>query len=206
MAFQPVPDTAQFVVRYTTIPGDFWGANVINMRYIAGSIDQAALETACTNFAIHWAAAFEPLTSNQIAIASVEARDLTEQQGVQGFSPIGAVGDIASPVLPGNVTFALKFLTGAAGRSRRGRMYFNGLAENQVAGNFVSSAFSTAVVGAMAGFNEDMVADGWQLVVVSRVQNGITLAEGIAYTVTTITVSDLQIDTQRRRLRADLDE
>lgn len=206
MAFQPVPDVAQFVLRYTTVPGEFWGANVINMRYIAGSIDEAALETACTNFAINWPLYFDPLTSNQIVIQSVEARDLTEQMGVQGFAAIASVGTLTSPVLPGNVTFAVKFLTGAAGRSRRGRSFFIGLAENQVAGNFVSGAFATAVTAAWADFNAAMVADGWQLVVVSRQQNGVVLTEGIPYTVTSITVSDLQIDTQRRRLRASLDE
>lgn len=202
MAFQPVPNTAQFTVRYVGAGGsEFWGVNTYNFRYTVGPITSEALEAACTEMATVLISDFAPLISNNLAIEQVSARDLSVQQAVTGFSPVAEVGGVNSPVEPANVTIAVKFLTGAASRSRRGRAFWVGLAESQVVANSVSSGTLNDIASAYGTLQDIMLAIGWQFVVVSRTQNKVKLAEGIPYPVTQVTFTDARVDTKKDRLR-----
>lgn len=54
--------------------------------------------------------------------------------------PVGTIGSLTGDVSPGNVTIAVKLLTGIIGRSYRGRQFWFGIAEGITSGNRMTSA------------------------------------------------------------------
>lgn len=158
----------------------------------------SALGTAVNTW---WSGGFRALCSNEISLTSVLCRDLSSEDSFVNEVLFANVGTLASPAMPANVTFALKFLTGLAGRSKRGRLYFIGLGESQVAGNFVGVTPATAMVTALNTLKDTTLpALTAQLVVLSRFHDGVQRETGLYTPVTTIGYTDLRVDTQRRRL------
>jgi len=202
MSFQAVPNTASFVVRYVeNTTALFFGSNQLHFEAITPPITDATLTTAVETLGEAWNDNIMPLVSNALVFANVIGTDLSTSMAVQATYPSATIGSVASPRQPGNVTIAIKFLTGATGRSRRGRLFWMGLTEGQVAGNTVDGNLVADIVEAFGAVQDAMLAIGWQFVVVSRVQDGVTLTNGIPYPVTSVTVTDLRVDTMRGRLR-----
>jgi len=109
-------------------------------------------------------------------------------------------GEIASPSMPGNVAFAVKFETGHTGRSARGRNFVSGLTEAAVTGNFLSEAYADAFRDAYISIGTALNAGGYPQVVVSRYSGGVKRTTGLTLPVTVISYSDLAVDSQRGRL------
>lgn len=120
----------------------------------------------------------------------VDVAILPVQSGTAGGTAIG-----------NNVTFAFKFATGLAGRSARGRWYVTGLGTSIVTNGVSMPAVSAA--GFVTAFNNLLVAlgdIGQQLCVTSYRHNNAWRPEAVSYPVTSVLYTDLNIDSQRRRL------
>jgi len=134
----------------------------------------------------------------------VSATDMSVQNGQNLIYalPSGQTGGLSSPAMPSNVTFATSFRTGYAGRSKRGRAYWVGLAESQVAGDFVSTLAAEAIRGAWEEFGSILAGgfDGFTHVVTSYYENGEPRVTAAYNEVTSYVNVDTRVDTQRRRL------
>lgn len=148
-----------------------------------------------------WITEIRGLVNNQTALTEVKARDMSTQFGAYGqFTPVaGNVGTGTSPAMPNNVTCAVKFTTGLAGRRNRGRNYFIGLQEAQCAFNLIDSAFALALAENYSDLALYLSVNDGVHVIASRATATAPDWTGVTTPVTGYSV-DLGVDTQRRRL------
>lgn len=146
----------------------------------------------------------QPLMTAGYTLTRVKMRDLTSENSflVDWVGILPLTGTLAGNSLPSNTCWCLKKQTGFSGRSYRGRLYHMGLGEAQVSGNYLDAVYAADVEDA---WNQlialmDGTADGFDLVVPSRVENGVPRTVGVATIVTAFVNTDIRIDTQRRRL------
>lgn len=160
-------------------------------------------ELAAT-LATWWETHMSPLQSNTVSLNEVVVTSLaseTAPQLVYTFS-LPAIGAQTAPSLPNNVSWAVKFNTVGRGRSSRGRNFFVGLVESHVDQNEVSATHAAAIVDAYQELFTVLgdMTDPWTWVVYSRYTAGNERATGLAQAVTSVSPTDLIIDSQRRRL------
>lgn len=197
MPFVPVPSTAMVELFFR------WdNQRVENTLYFrqAEAYGEAEL-TTLANEVIAWATAeYLTLISNQVTLIGVKATSLESDTAPAIEVSANVVGAAPSPALPNNNSLAVKFLTAGRGRSSRGRNYWVGLTENDVANNTVHPAVVAAIIAAyQALLDPPTITEGaWS--VVSRFQNGVERNPGIAQLVTGVQVTDAIVDSQRRRL------
>jgi hypothetical protein len=201
MPFQPVPNGASAVI-HATLDGETCDTTLGFSLNAAGPVAPAALAALATGLVNYW-------TSNQLAILPVEyvfnridlrAEDVEfgPQSETTGFA--GATGSLVGNIMPNNVTLAIAFRTGLAGRTNRGRNYWPSFLESEVNGQRVSAAKIGAILGAYSGMlGPDSIAAGWTWSVLSR-KELVPGGPGRAVGVTTVSVRDNVIDSQRRRL------
>lgn len=200
MAFIPVPDTAEVVLTYTGPSGNFL-KNVINVREATlVSWTPALLQGVIDIFQAWHNSSAKTRQSNQLLLTSILARDLSVVDSYVVEETMSVPGSIASPMMPANVTFCVKGLTGFAGRSFRGRTYWVGLAESMVSGDFVLGTDADAIVGSMNVLRTTLNTQGITTVVVSRQTGGVPRATGVATDIINYAKTDNRVDTQRRRL------
>ena len=119
-----------------------------------------------------------------------------------GTSVPGGITAATSIAMPGNVTVAIKKVTGLRGRSYRGRIYHCGLVQSQVAAQSLTTGVATTLRNAYLPLLTYPWTDtGWAHVVVSKYTNNAPRVTGVTTLVTDFTVNN-QIDSQRRRLHA----
>lgn len=200
MAFQPAPGVAKVTMEYTQ-----FGDTFVNTYHVKTE-ENWALEFLEGLVAIFWAWFQDEQAdsiSNTVTLSRIVARDLsTEFAAFLEFSPIaGNVGEKTSPAMPGNVTAVVSWGSGLTGRSTRGRTYVVGLTEEDVTGNELTSGARTAINTDYAQLRNNINGGdiNWSMAVLSRVQNGVPLAEAIAYQITSV-ATDQFIDSMRKRL------
>jgi hypothetical protein len=131
-------------------------------------------------------------------------RDLTVEAGaVYDYTFLTAeAGSESTALLPANATIAVKFSTGLAGRSFRGRVYHPALCEGQVTLNALVAGQGSAILTFWESLLTDIASNTLSShVVVSRIADGTPRTEGVATPVISYTLTDVKIDTQRRRLK-----
>lgn len=199
MPFQAVPNTIEVDVR-----GTLFGQLIENTLYLRMAAPPTAGDVADAAAAVRgwWFASVMPALSTDYFFRETFAKDLTvaggaEQHDIAGSGTAGSFGVAA---LPGNVSFAISFSTGLAGRSNRGRNYIPCLAESQVTGNTVSSGTVTAFQDAYNALLTALVASDFTWVVVSRVAAGVVRAVGVTNPVIVALATDIFVDSMRRRL------
>lgn len=199
--FQPAPDCVQI-----TIEGSLDGQLTINDLFFRSQIGpRTAAEVNTLNLAISgWYAASVATQLNHNWEGRVsKARGLSTPNPFVGLSSmVGVTGGGAGDQLPNNCSMAVHFGTGAAGRSRQGRNYVPVLDRDDVVGNFIDSGWAAGIVTAYEEllFPGSIVPDGWIWVVVSRMQGGVRPAEAQFHEISSVSVVDLVVDSQRRRL------
>lgn len=199
MTFQPVPQTVGVYVR-----GTLFNQRVENTIYVSTADpttpgDVADIAAAAGAW---YRANIVPLLAQDYVYRETFAKDLSSASGaeVNNTTGVGTIGGQPFAAMPGNVTLAISFRTGLAGRSFRGRNYLPCLAEPQVTGNTVASATADAFV---TGYNEllnVLVGSEYTWTVVSRFTSGVLRAVGISTPVVNAIVTNLFVDSMRRRL------
>lgn len=166
------------------------GVDVINMEELAA-------------FYINWFdTSLAPHLPNAIQLVLVKCTDLTIENGdsIEVTTGLPIAGDAASAPLPNNCTMTIKWITGRAGRSYRGRTYFPVLREDIVVGNMVDAPYAVQLLDVYANLIAvNLLTSDCQLVVVSRFHNNAPRAVGLVTPVINLVI-DRVIDSQRRRL------
>jgi len=113
--------------------------------------------------------------------------------------PAGSfTGTLISPQLPNNVTLCISLRTGNAGRSARGRLYWQALTEAAVTGNEVTT--TVGFVTAVSDLRARILALGYAWIICSCVANGVPRPGGPVYfPVTAVLAVDPVVDSMRRR-------
>ncbi len=167
----------------------------------ADPFDATSLAALNTSIASNWATTMKQHLSTGCFLDFIESTALDTDAGAQDTLAVAAGGVIAGAGYPGGVTIAIKFATGLAGRSNRGRMYWPGIAESQATGNDLNSAVATAFVADVsdlfAGVNTDVTAEH---VVVSYCHNNAWRTTAESNLVTSYLLVNNDLDSQRRRL------
>lgn len=168
-----------------------------------GGYEQSSLNelTEALNGAVH--TNWKPLISAAIVYARVSARglqSLIDLESTNSFNT-GACGQ-AGAGMPNNVSWAIKFRTGATGRSARGRMYVIGLTDQTVdsAKAGVTAAHGAAWLAALEATRVAAATAGWQHVVLSRRTNGALRPTATHRAITEYAFTNLLLDSQRGRL------
>lgn len=200
MPFVPAADVAQ-VELVQLLDGQV----IENTLYFQSSADlDIALMGDLANALLGWwEDAIAPGVSESLSLTGITVTDLSTQTSPGIFVPAvpAITGDGTSPALPNNVALCVSFRTAFRGRSARGRNYVAGLQENQTTlshidagvADFFTDAYSQLIgPGAFVG--------GLQWGVLSRFVNGNERATGLFRPITSVTVVDNTLDSQRRRL------
>lgn len=196
--FIPVPDTARVRMVYS-----FYGQTVMNVFYWKGDapLIAADLSGLVDEVNIAWAAHWKPIQSANANLVYIEATALDTDAGAQVTLPVGVNGTASGTGAPGGTTIALKFSTGLAGRSFRGRMYWIGLNLTSLSGDQISAGEHTALAAAVPAFFDDVeTATGLTHVVVSYCADHAWRTTGVATPVLSYPLVDDNVDSQRRRL------
>lgn len=116
--------------------------------------------------------------------------------------PTPRAGDIAGAAMPLNVTFCFKLATGLAGRSQRGRLYVPGVEAGAVSGNQVVGARVSQWLSALNQLQPSLTAASadwkWGVLSYRADKTWRSLAQFTA--ISSVTYTDLNVDSQRRRL------
>ena len=144
-----------------------------------------------------------PLVSDAMEIRQIEVVSIAEQNGPQATFSSGypIPGTINTPILPNNVALCVSLRSGLTGRSARGRWYWCGLTESQVAASAVDGGVVTSIVAAMDALISTIASLSSNVVIVSYESNGIPRPGGpVKFIVTDALAVDNTVDSQRRRL------
>jgi hypothetical protein len=199
--FQPAPDCVQ-----VTVEGSLDGQLTINDLFFRSSIgprtpaDVLALTAAIRDW---YETSIAVMLNHNWEGRVVKGKGLSSPNPITALvSMTGVVGGETGDQLPNNCSMAVHFGTGLAGRSFSGRNYVPVLDRDDVVGNFIDSTWATAIVGGYQQllFPSVVVPDGWIWVVISRVQGGVRPAEALFHEILSVSVVDLVVDSQRRRL------
>lgn len=165
-----------------------------------GAADPVPLANALL---VWWNASYAAPLSSELSLREIYLTDLTRQdaatytQAAPTPHPVGGDLDVAVPT---NCALCVSFRSAARGRSARGRNYVPGLGEASVNQSRVSQTKVDAVKAAYQGLFTALGGLPWTWVIVSRFTAGAPRPAGVVYPVTSVTIVDNVIDSQRRRL------
>jgi hypothetical protein len=142
--------------------------------------------------------------SEQVEHILTRVTDLTSASGAQYSQPSNppVPGQLSSPVMPGNVTWAVKLQTVRGARGTQGRTFWIGLSEGQCAVNLINAAPAAAIVAALETLRDTLqnaVGVGVLSIVHSQLA-GLPLNPRTVTPVTAVAGADLGLDSQRSRL------
>lgn len=198
MAYQPVPGTVQ-----VTTVALLDSQRITNVYHVFSESPWvlASMQDLANEFISWLREEILPLLAQELVYTLIEVLELSVENGLYYGASIGTpnAGQDAGGVMPNEVAFCVSMRTNQSGRSYRGRKYYSGLGRADVTGNAISSTVATAFLAA----HDDLrsrIEDTWgSLVIVSRIQNGVTLPEAITTPVVSFTYEDLTVDSMRTR-------
>ncbi len=196
--FIPAENTVKVEMVYNT-PGGI----AENTLYFADatSWDASDVGVIAGEIKAWWEDTIRNWQSTGVSLAKVRAQDISVEDGNfwEYTAGLPEAGLGATAVLPQNVTGAIKFSTGRAGRSYRGRNFFVGLGEAYVTGDTIDSTLIAGVMTGYEGLDDPAVISKGHQVVVSYCQNGEWLTDAVVTAVNGRSF-DNTVDSQRRRL------
>lgn len=206
MAFVPVPLTVEAEIRML-----LQGEKVENTLWwrFAEPPTSTDLETLGENLFTWWSSSYAAIASEDLVLNEILITDMSEEEGIQFTrNGDGVNGEVSGDILPNNSSVCVSFRTGFSGRSRRGRNYVPGLPIGSRDGvNTITQAYATALTEAYTALLDSEVVESAIWVIASRFSGTdpdtgrpIPRAEGVTTPVSAVVVTDLILDSQRRRL------
>lgn len=196
--FQPVPDTASIELIY-----EINGGKAENVFHVKKDTPFTAIDlvAAAGIFNTWWNAYLKPQQSNDVTLSKIvcKALDTDSSPAIEftsGLPDTGAINDVAAP---GNVTLAVKWSSGLAGRSYRGRTFHIGLCVTQLMRDHVGTTLQEALHDAYVALLDAVSGGDLTLVVVSRFHNNARRTTAVTTPITGVSVEST-LDSQRRRL------
>jgi len=200
MPFVPAPNVVECHIRQT-----YLGQQIENILYfrLEDNPTPVSMLNLASNLATWFTTGPRSRMSSSLFLREVYAVDLTtETSETATFSVTNDPGgpDATDP-LPGSVALCVSFRTSGRGRSSRGRNYLSGWGQDAVSGN----AFSPTLASATAEDYEELIGGGpfelpAEWVIVSRISEGLPRASALIQPVTAVVLTDINVDSQRRRL------
>jgi len=205
MVFVPVNNTVEVVIKH--LQADEEAVNTVYFKR-AAEWSAATLQGLADAIQSWHNTSVRPLQGFDTTLQTLHLRDLTTENGIVHDETPGIIvpGGVQEDSAANNVTMAVSFRTGLAGRSFRGRNFIVGLPKSHVVDNRVSAGNRGAWLVAYAELLTLGGAFGANWVVVSRYSGKdsqgkpLPRAAGIATTITSVIFVDDVVDSQRRRL------
>ena len=196
--FIPALNTAKVEMVYQT-PGGI-AENVLYFTD-ATSYDPTDIGVLSGEIKAWWDDTLRNWQSSSMSLIKVRAQDISVEDGAfwEYTAGLPSPGLAPATILPGNVTGAIKFSTGRAGRSFRGRNFFIGLSEPYVTGDTIDPVLIAGVMTSYAGLDDPAVISKGKQSVVSLCHNGVWLTDAVTTPVNGRSM-DNTVDSQRRRL------
>lgn len=196
----PVPDTVAVHIR-----GSADGQFTENILFYeqSGGYTSSVLEALAEAIAPIIISDWVPLLSGDWVGREVYVKDLASGSSLQWTdgSIFGYTGSATGGALPNNATIAVARKTGLAGRSYMGRIFWQSLATSQQAAvNTLLATVGSDIIDAVVAVDNAAVALGWQPVVVSLYTGGVARAAGVTTPITAWLLTNLTLDSRRRRL------
>lgn len=142
--------------------------------------------------------------SSSVTLIDKVLTDLTSLAGLRVVygEETPPAGQLTSPALPPNVTFATRLNIALRGRGTSGRIFWPGLTEEQITFDTLSKTTADLIVSAMDNLIAAIPAavPGAALVVLSRYSAGVKRPNGVGIPVVSASYSDLTLDSQKDRL------
>jgi hypothetical protein len=197
-AFQAAPNVAQVEMRFTQ-----QGQQVENVYHVdvPDLVTPAMFDTIAGVFALWFSATVVADVSTGLSLNSVIVRDLQVDGGIaiEHTTGLPVAGHDPQEQAPMNVTAAVKWVTGHAGRSFRGRTYHLGLTHEQYVNSTLTGAMVNVLHNDYTLLLTETIALGNPLCVLSRRHAKAVRAQAIHTPITGVII-DNTIDSQRRRL------
>jgi len=205
MPFIPAANTARIEMVFSQ--GGQIVENVYHVEF-ASAPDPTMLIDMAEVFKNWWNTNVQPYAANTLSLNVIKARDLTTEAGsaIEYTTGLPISGASAVQPLPNGSTLAIKWTTGLAGRSFRGRTYHLGLVTSELVDpNHISSGFQTTLAGAYQALITAVEGTTNNLVVASFYHGVDSLGKPIPRAAAVLTVIDNAVvnstlDSQRRRL------
>ena len=200
MVFQPVPNTVEIQARYSQ------NAQPIQMTFHAEFLApyvEADLIALANTMDFLFGTTFLPIQTLDCSYVQTAVRGLNSINDFEVFDASNAgPGGLAIAGYPNQVTLAVSRRSRFTGRSSRGRVYWIGLAQDQLDTNenFVLPGTSTAVGSAVNGIALGISGAGWVPVIVSRWSEGVKRPAGVTFPWVTTVVTDDRVDSRRDRM------
>jgi len=200
MPFVPAVDTVRLAIEFTDVLNNP-AANVLHFRKLGGAVVAADLDLLFDYVETWLQGEWEPMATDQWTATRLTARVMTTQFGLVAARSIAKQGNVAVEREPANVTVAVAFKSGLAGRTRNGRIYHVGTTPAQIVGDTVTSAFATQLLNLYNELIANAVGEtGMELVIASYQENGVPRTTALLTPVTNAALTDLTTDSMRRRL------
>lgn len=198
MAFIALPNGIKIACEYALN-----GQLVVNVYHVTTSLPITTVNlTALATVFLNW------WTNNQrqnfttaIGLNRIVVTDVSVPNGLQTIMAVApaVAGTVAGATAPNNVALVLSQRTGFSGRSFRGRSYYAGVGAAEIADNFISTTFASALTADAASLTSQLNSAGFIWVVASFFTGGAPRATGVATPINSF-IADTRVDTQRRRL------
>lgn len=204
MAFVPATNVAEVKFSHTLLgaPDKGWVLHYVQNPVAAWTI--AKLEDLAAACITWWDVHMQPLMNTSTRLDRVRIRDITTESGLQVDSTAGLplTGSRAGTAAPPQVVLSIKKSTGFTGKTFRGRVYQFGMVTADLGTPvLVTSTYLNLVE---AAWNEALFLVGgvgnYDLVLVSRQEDGQPRATGQIAIVTNMAAVDQRIDTNRKKL------
>lgn len=197
MPFVPAPSIARVAINYISETLET-ATNVLHFRNLADGVNTTSVNALLVYLKAWQTAEWAPVASADWQTDLYEVRDMSVQDGMVWTDIETISGLVNSPGLPAQNTIAISLRSGLAGRSRRGRTYHVGLAEDQVIGSRTTVGHATALAEAysalITGTGED-----WAWGIASYVSNGAPRTEAMFTTITSCILTDTIVDSMDTR-------
>jgi len=137
-----------------------------------------------------------------ITYTGLYLRDFTTSTSpVLDYFAVPVTGTAGGATMPNNAAWCIKFLSGLAGRSTRGRNYVAGLSADLMDDrNHVKATWAANMVAFYEALQSAAGDVGGIFCIASRYIDNVRRDVGQTYTVTSIGYTDLVVDSQRDRL------
>jgi len=154
------------------------------------------LLTIATAFKAQWDGFWKPICGTIVDLDVIQVRKLdpSDPLALDYTTGLPSAGTLGTALEAANVTLALSWRTGLAGRKFRGRFYFPSIADNQTTQDDRALSALVAAFNALLDnlWNAPVAAGPYELVVFHLVDS--------TFTAITSWVVDAILDSQRRRL------
>lgn len=202
MPYYPVPETCQLEMVYSQEESTNLVENVYHFQRSGGwsAAQMTDLLTYMSSWETTYGKAWRP---GSVGLLKIRCRDLSVVNGLEVAADYFIAGTNVGEDLPSNVTWALKWTTGFAGRSYRGRTYHIGVCRtflNTGDRNIMDATTAGSIVTAYSHILTGTIPDTGKLVVVSRKGGNAWRNPPITTPIIAVGYADLIVDNQRRRL------